>query len=612
LTLFWLNKDKVGLFHGSTCLLGPEDSKIRIKPLIGNVTDIEAGAPYVKEDNWTFKSWVKGEPISQMVKSQDRTNPAYRLDEPGFILSSLARSYYLTRFRSEEAVEALRAVAEAYVATALETKIKISGYQRLLEPLSSVVRNDPSQDLFGPKSTLFTRLGWTPKPIPQLRVAALVEDGTLRRILGESGERSQVENHLQTCLDTCPQVELDPGGVGELHEAALSVAAHALIHLFLRSTTQDMPVTKSNTDSVASQPFPLFYEIRTRAAFWEATFKLPCPFQPPYNIDRVVDLARLREAILKTAVGTKSRLLHPEATLAVSASGRTAIIAPIFDHSIEKEGILDVYLIPGNIRFQDMTIDNIVEDLDIEEHKPFPRLDVTAKIWNTIHHFSVEGSLLLMRTSIEYKASLESSQPQSGQWAVHYTKCVDDIARSIKINERRKDTLMFLNTRGGVAIAQIWVLVQSHFTPILEIENVTTRGRRLVEILPSSDHPRHVLVIDSSVTREILFFSCQADFRITKHLCIQGDASLEDCNWELLSLIFSDAVAGEIDYLGLIAYSFASKAELPASRGPLASPDRLAHRTRPMVTGKPSAVEVEEFSKSLISLLPSWTVVAAS
>ena len=89
LTLFWLNKDKVGLFHGSTCLLGPEDSKIRIKPLIGNAADTEVGAPHHKEDNWTFKSWVKGEPISQMVKSQDQTNLAYRLDEPGFILHLL-------------------------------------------------------------------------------------------------------------------------------------------------------------------------------------------------------------------------------------------------------------------------------------------------------------------------------------------------------------------------------------------------------------------------------------------------------------------------------------------------------------------------------------------
>jgi hypothetical protein len=487
-----------------------------------------------------------------------------------------------------------------------------------------VVRKDSSQDLFGPKSTLFTRLGWTPKPIPQLRVAALVEEGTLRRMLGGYKARFQVEEHLQTYFDTCPQVELGPGGVGELHEAALSVAAHALIHLFLRSTTQDMPVTKSNTDSVASQPFPLFYEIRTRAAFWEATFKLPDPLKPPsypfkpppHNIDRVVDLARLREAILKTAVGTKSRLLHPEATLAVSASGRTAIITPIFHHSIEKEGILDVYLIPGNIRFQDMTIDNIVEDLDIEEHKPFPRLDVTAKIWNTIHHFSVEGSLLLMRTSIECKALLESSQPQSGQWAVHYTKCVDDIAGSMKINERWKDTLVPQNMTDNLlmmtAIAEIWALVQSHFSPILEIENVTTRGRRLVEILPRSDHPRHVLVIDSSVTREILFFSCQADFRITKLLCIQGDASLEDCNWEILSLIFSDAVAEEIDYLGSIDDGFASKAELRARRGPLARLDRLAFRTRSMVTRKLSAVEVEKLSKSLISDIPSWMVVAAS
>jgi hypothetical protein len=184
-----------------------------------------------------------------MVKSQNRTNPTYRFDEPGFIPSYLARSYYLTRFRSEEAVEALRAVAEAYVTTALNTPMKNPDYFQSLEPLSSVVRKDPSQELIGPNSTLLTRLGWTSKPIPQLSVAALVEEDTFSCIFGNCQKhktglvhsiysRRRIQENLRKCFDSCPQVELGTREVDELHEAALSVAAHALIYLFLRLTTR--------------------------------------------------------------------------------------------------------------------------------------------------------------------------------------------------------------------------------------------------------------------------------------------------------------------------------------------------------------------------------------
>ena len=207
---------------------------------------------------------------------------------------------------------------------------------------------------------------------------------------------------------------------------------------------------------------------------------------------------------------------------------------------VEKAGILDVCVIPGNIRFNNVNFDVVIEDLgaerDTKATSSSQGFERDCHRWKVIHDFAEDEEVLLMRTSIDF---LSSKMPHL---LVSYTQCINEIASSLDFSRFKADYPVI--SRETVADGDIWtrcglLVVDLAMQQISEIltRQATVGDRKLhfADIAFTRNPPWQICSEEPPKTPEILFFSTHPHFLPSKTILILlEDSKIEESLFTLL------------------------------------------------------------------------------
>ena len=185
LSLFWLNRDKVALFHEGNCILGQANSKIRVLFRHGDQsTETESESIGEKQGGWDCKTWKSGQSVPQLVGVRDKSAIATRFDSLTMIPARSTRNYYLAIFESHEVVEALGAAAMSFVRAALQVDNILCKRSYFRQPFSSLVSKRPLENNASDESSMLKYLGWATNFSAPCSLANAIHNGFLDCILG--------------------------------------------------------------------------------------------------------------------------------------------------------------------------------------------------------------------------------------------------------------------------------------------------------------------------------------------------------------------------------------------------------------------------------------------
>ncbi|GKZ20862.1 hypothetical protein AbraIFM66951_009181 [Aspergillus brasiliensis] len=577
LCLSWLNEDSVSLISKDRCILGTGVSKIRLIITEGNQENAsELGSINSQTADWEFFTWKKKSIVPDFVKEAE----SFVFIESANLIPAIAtRDYYRDMLGSDEAVIMLGFVAHAYMTVALGHPMVQES--PLGQPLSTVIRNRILQNHLNKNS--LKPYGWDAAALAP-GISGSVEEDLQRCIRGEcskhAGVHSQgslssaalrVQNHLQEVLiNQFPQQSMNeadgwasvisrtnqhlitllsrlpaqrktnysPELFTTIHSASLAIAGQALLNMFIRSSN----IGKGES----SRGLPLRFDVdKDFTSFWNSHFGLPSYGS---RNDWVV-LDSLKTAILGAALDFPPQL--PEtASVAACQQGRVALLAPVLEPSMEKKGVLDVYVFPGMLHYEGDTLRAIVENYIEPSGELCTMLD-SADCLESV--FRVDGDNLRMKTAIIFKHQKYPGFP------VSYSESILRLASSPKIeglSEREQQLYRYEdpedNALGLRELSDLWNIL-THVVPELNIQPVQESRKLLYIDLNPTQKSVATITASESLKIEIQFFSrFSGRAGLNPKIYIQGNISLQECREIILRRNFYRSIPFEELYRTVI------------------------------------------------------------
>lgn len=613
LCLSWLNKDSVSLFSNGKCFLGNSISKLRI--IIteeGQEAALEPNSINSQTADWAFHTWKQKSIVPDIVTNAESLG---FIESAKLIPASATRNYYLNILGSDEAVAILGFVAHTYMTVALDHSMITESH--IEQPLRTVMRTYIIQNHLAKCS--LTSYGWNSSASLILSIPDSVKEdlqncirgkcrrhtmGNSQEDLNSSTRRVEIhvqeilsnpsqgqpmenadgwmtviahaQNHLTNVLRRLPRqrrTTYSPEIYKIINSASLAIAAQALLNMFLRSSSTGQGESSNN--------LPLHFDVdKDFSSFWDSTFGLPS--RPNRNMP--LSVALLRAAILNAALEFPPQLPGDASSIAACHQGRVALMAPLMSPSMEKKGILDVYVRPGTVNYEGDTFRAIVEEVDYytgDLHTTIDSVDCLQTV------FRVDGDTLRMRTAITCR------DPKQPAFTVSYTKSISQLASTPKVNrlseeEMRRynyeDTEEHSEVMGIAERSDLWELVRQHVPQFDIPPSRPNQKLQYFEVDPRQEAPA-IVCTPESLKLEIQFFICfPGTTRLNDKFYIQGNISLTECQTVILRRIFFEALSFEQMHRALI---------LPLRRG-----------------GNRDAL-IQSFASTILQYLPTWRIIAS-
>lgn len=528
-SLFWLNKCNVGLFYKGKCILGQQQSKIRIRSLVKEQTlSNETDNLAVSARTWVIRSWKKGQSVPLMVKVEDE--PQLQTNHPNLIPAFATYNYCLSMLQSQEAANLVGIFASAYVEESVNSPAYFEKFEE--KKLATFIRQPFFQRRKSTYSSLLGKLGWESKFEIWLETAKLIHQAFMSRLrLSKLPSSFELEYEMRRYFEIYQRKENVKGGLSLFLRLTFSVASHALTYLFIHSAPEQN-LSRSSNANEARGAILFFDTRRSFSEFWKS--------QKPYPhsiLDLRFDIPSFRRAIIRSALCLRTLPQTSEVPVAVCASGRTAILSPLLYHDIAEEGIFDVHLLSGVIRFQGSIFNAVTEEPEdvadnMSPNEIFQNLQLfkVDRRWKISHYISIDDTNLVMRTTIGMP------DPTAQQWTVHYSRCIRVIAISPVVTQywtgrppAASNSVMWWD--GNSPLERLRAMLRLHVQSILGPLLMERGEENYAQCYPTERFPFLTLSNREPLSPEVRFFSSLSLFvPLDCFLVIQGNVSVADCH----------------------------------------------------------------------------------
>jgi len=268
-----------------------------------------------------------------------------------------------------------------------------------------------------------------------------------------------------------------------------------------------------------------------------------------------------------------------------------AILAPLLNHSVERQGALDIFLQPGMIRFEDRPFDLLVEhtnfysttELDLTRRSQAHKLLLSDQRFKTSYSFAEDENRLVMRTSlVPHSSTLGATKWIPQGWPVSYAACVSQLLQSVPYDQLDMDKISksfveksnWRNARYSTEIVFVQTMLETgvaakaRFSKLLD-GTASPTGLSFVDLpsyseLALTDHLVHVNNTAFSDQAEVRFFRCLSylpfdvfNDQLRNYITVvRGDVSIKKCHERILDVIFDHGWHSKITQRDLLRQGF--------------------------------------------------------